>query len=227
MNKPCLYLLLSLAAMSVPTVDAQEMLQPPKPPLVAMPPDGSTWSMEIETRPASQPAVAVRNSGSNPKRMERRIGKNHAQQVIITLANGTSQQFYIVVDHLLQKCDHSEAVVALPLEKNDPSVGLVDALRVAMFPGTEWVSPKNYVGVVPLDHYQCYKYHVAGTPELQAWIKTKDKYPLQIQIGSTLYRFSEVTPFPKDVEVPAAYQAALSGIQSEQHALDALKQMAK
>lgn len=229
--------------MGGPTALAQQENQPPvpTPPLVHTPPDGSCWVVEIQHPPTLRNHEAEINSKepgghpvlatSIPVRMEKLIAKDHIQQTTITYADNHTSRFYLYEDYILQKYDNSDKIAVFSAETSDPKNGIFDVLRGKSFPGIEWLSLKNYVGVEILKQQECYKFHIAGSAntdkpgmELQAWIRVADHYPLQIQIGTTLYLFSEVTPYSQNIQLAPAYQDALSRIQSELRTIHTLNQ---
>ena len=220
----------------------QEKLPPvPTPPLVHTPPDGSCWVVEIQhppmprnneaASPPKEPGAHPALTSTIPVRMEKLIGQNHIQQTTITYADNHTSRFYLYDGYILQKYDNSDKIAAFPAETSDPKNGIFDVIRGKSFPGIEWLSLKNYEGVEILKQQECYKFHIAGSAntdkpgmELQAWIRVADQYPQQIQIGTTLYLFSEVTPYSQNIQLAAAYQDALSRIQSELRTIHTLNQ---
>ncbi|XHR30589.1 MAG: hypothetical protein ACFUZC_08500 [Chthoniobacteraceae bacterium] len=235
-----LCLVVSVAWIGTPSANAQQPPTGPTP-LVHTPPDGSCWTVEIQYQgtphhneaagPSRSPGSFPAHTNSVPTRVEKLIGKNHIQQTTITYADNHSSRFYLSDDYILQKYDHSEKIAVFPAETSDPKNGIFDTLRGKSFPGIDWLTLKNYEGVEIVKQQACYKFHIPGNTntdkpglELQAWIRIVDHYPQQIQIGNTHYLFSEVTPYSQNIQLSAAYQDALSHIQSEMRAIGALNQ---
>lgn len=225
-----LFLLVLAATLSITL--AQDNPPSPKPPLVAAAPTGSQWGLDIK-RPADEVKHSEPTKISErkvvPVRFEMRIGKNAVQQGTIKFSDGTVQSFYVVENKVLQKHDNADDIAVLA-PQDGASMNLFD-FRLKQFPALGWLTLRSYVGIETVEKQECYKYQISNPTDFElpkdcalvAWIRTKDGFPLRVQIGDILYEFSEVAAFPQDVTLPAPYQAVVDNLHGEQRRLKALK----
>ncbi len=202
-------------------------------PAVASAPPGSRWSLTVN--PAStetnglgeQPALSAQpvKPSPAPLGLEMEIGLNRIQHGIITYTDQHTEDFYIVESQVLQKSSNSAQITNLEAATGDPC-----DLRASPFPAVNWISPDNYVRTEKIGTATFYKFHQLyhldfGLPlgtECTAWIDVKTHYPRRVQLGGTLYEFSDVTAFPNDVTLPMTLQEKADQIRAEQRAMQSI-----
>lgn len=190
---------------------------------IKAPPAGSQWTMTIERKaaPSSSPPGEVL-----PVQLRKFLGKNGVQNAVITFSDSSTVEYFVVNGRILQKPANSRQVVILGRSRSD-----VFSLVVPEFPGLDWIKAEHRVGQDKVGDVLCEKFHADGFPPqglpkdfaLTAWISAVDGYPDQVILGETTYRFSPVTPFDQDIDLPGGYQAALKAAQRQTRALSKLK----
>ncbi|HSI83826.1 MAG: hypothetical protein ACAI35_10545 [Candidatus Methylacidiphilales bacterium] len=196
----------------------------PKGRIVAVPPNGSRWTMEIS--PAAKTAEEERSGKASGKRalpthVERLAGRNAIQKHTITYSDGRTEIFYLVGDYVLQRYDNSNKIAAFQANSGDGSD--MTSLRQKSFPGISWLSAKHFVDVRTVAGQQYYSFATTGSPQYQiptdekllALIRVSDRYPFTVQLGGTTYTFSTIEPYPQDISLPPEYEEALANVRRQ------------
>lgn len=213
-----------------------QAVPPPQPPFVIQAPRGSQWSVEVE-QPKEAAGQTQEGGGPNPVakpampvRLNMKVGLNGVQQGTIGYSDGSGRSYYVVEGSLFETIQKSGRVLATAPGEESPYY--VDSLWVTGFPALNWLAAKYYRGTEKLKDDLCYLFvgdgpaALPGGPEseLRAWINTASGHPVKVQIGTQIYVFSQVTPFPQEISLPEAYRIKVEQIRRQNQALERIRQ---
>lgn len=199
----------------------------PKPPYVKFPPPGTVWSVDIKTNGSESAGNETASAPAGPKmkisvpiKTTCRFGTNGIQLFQTAYSDGARDEYYVIKRQLLRMYPGTKKVAVLSAPYP--------------FPGLEWVGAGGtYIGEEEVEKRSCHKFKVTeayllaipldpGT-KYYAWIDMATGYPVQAQMDDVLYRFSPVTPYAENVELPSAYTAALKKAEQQQRALEVMR----
>lgn len=240
MNKWCLNLAFFLFALPSLARAAANVIPPPSAPYLQTPAPGSHWSVDIDL--PAEIKVAIQNKSerkpgesavpipSLPVRLQVSFGRNKMMQGEIIHSDGRKIIFYLADGQILQKGDNTDEIAVFSV---NATPGDSQNLRVFPFPALGWMNQARYESPDKANNAECYRFILPsevkrnleleeGT-EVRAWIRIRDGFPAMVKVGETTLHFSEVTPFPRDVELPPAYQKAYDKMRAQQMASQNLR----
>lgn len=208
---------------------------PPSPPLVALPPAGTTWNVTLEYPDAKKDkpkdAVPPSRGQALPVQLTVAAGYNGISKGEITYDDKTKETFYIAAGFLFVKASNTGAIFAVSPEDSD-----LRSLKTAGFPATKWITLAYFVGTAKLNEQPCahYIYDIPeGNPELpagkmEAFIQEGTRFPVQIAFNSDtklIMTFSQPAPFNQEITLPRELQDILDKRRAQSSALDQIRRI--
>ncbi len=171
-----------------------------------------------------------------PDTVQITLGRNQVTEGIVHYSDGRKEEYYILRNALLQRLANSREIWISSITDSEAAMDSTDIVesptpfRVGRFPGTSWLSLKNYQGIDMIDDKPCYRYAMILPgqeyfPDLnrQTWIRVEDGYPAKVQVNSLVINFSPVVKFDGDVPLPPDYLNVLRRNEEHQKAMEAMR----
>ncbi|HSI84403.1 MAG: hypothetical protein ACAI35_20650 [Candidatus Methylacidiphilales bacterium] len=227
---------LLVAAILPATLHAQSAS--PSQPYVKTPPSGTSWTIDIRQVPRKAKPSATANGQTDPAtagnaekapatlpavmpvRMESQYGQNKVRRELTIFSDSHREESFTIKGQLLRRYDGSDKVAVLQ--------------ATPVFPALEWLASGSvYMGKEMLGDKECHKFRIsaeylqslnwpAETPYF-AWISVADRYPVQVQADESMYTYSDIVPFTKNVPLPEDYKAAVEQASRSQRALEMMR----
>lgn len=230
-----LFLMFGLVAPTLANPDQLSDIPPPRPPLVASPPEMGRWTITVQQ--AETPTGEEPDAGSSPSR---EFGVRSVQSVktgnlkrdILSYHSGSTSEVWYYQRHVLSTTGgggSSRVLVQNESALDDPgeAVGvfreLGNVIRSPGYPGFKWVNPSRYEGTVMFDETTpSYHYVLRGRDPTtgenivaaEAWVHAETGMPAAYKIDGNLYIYSFSEPPDQKLVLPAHFSTALTRLQN-------------
>jgi len=195
----------------------------PQPPFVEALQPGTQWSITVKS-----PAI----SASLSQKHAVQIKYQHTAEVTFVSAewsDGTKNEGYVKGDKVIFADPKHETCYTIPAQDDD----LSSPVFVFGYLGTDWINQADYQGSELIDGEPCFRFFKdaqglnteSPIPAHSAWIRARDKVPVRVKIGDTLFLYSPITAALSPLIIPPKVRAYMEVVEVQQSALNLLRQL--